>query len=229
MNGKKEDFVYLFIGQDIIGQDGLSRKHAILEKIKQTFLVKTIEDFSLDTLYSKELNLKELQEKFLYLALNSERRIIVIKEAQELKEDIKEFILAYIKKPQGRIILVLDIERWNPKDNFAKQLFNHARVFRFKEEARLDTFALSRCIDQKSPEQALKVLNQLLQEGEKPERILGGLRFVWEKSAVNPFEARERLKLLLNCDIDIKTGRLKPVFALEKLVVGLCAFGKPFR
>lgn len=229
MNGKKEDSVYLFIGQDIIGQDGLSRKHSILEKIKQTFLAKTIEDFSLDTLYSKELALKELQEIFLSLPLKSKRRIIVIKEAQDLKEDIKEFILAYIKKAQGGIILVLDIERWNPKDNFVKRLFNYAKVFRFREAARLDTFALSRSIDQKSPEQALKVLNQLLQEGEKPERILGGLRYSWEKSASSPFEARKRLKLLLNCDFDIKTGKLKPGFALEKLVVSLCAFGKPFR
>jgi len=28
--------------------------------------------------------------------------------------------------------------------------------------------------------------------------------------------------------MEIKMGRLKPIFALEKLVVNLCALGKPF-
>lgn len=225
---KKENFVYLFIGQDIITQDGLSRKQAILKEIREQSLAKTIEDFNLDTVYSGELNLKGLQEKFLFLPLKSKKRIIIIKEAQDLKEDIKEFLLGYVKKPRDGIILVLDMERQGPKDAFAGRIYNYAKVYRFKESARLDAFALSRLIDKKNTEQALRTLNQLLQDGEKPERILGGLRFALEKAATNHLDIRKRLKLLLNCDIDIKTGRLKPVFALEKLIVSLCSLGKPF-
>jgi DNA polymerase III delta subunit len=71
------------------------------------------------------------------------------------------------------------------------------------------------------------VLNQLLKKGERPERILGGLRYSWENSIATPLETRRRLKALLNCDIDIKTGRLKADFALERLVVSLCSLAKP--
>lgn len=225
---RKEVFVYLFVGRDIVGQDGLSKKQATLKEIKESLLSKTTEDFNLDTLYSKDLTLKNLQEKLLCLPFKSKRRIIVIKEAQGLKEDMKEFILRFAKKPEGGIILVLDIEQPLSKDNFVKELYNYAKVYRFNEPARLDTFALSRSIDQRRPEQALRILSELLQDGEKPERILGGLRFAWEKAAASPSEVKKRLQLLLNCDLDIKTGKLKPFFALEKLIISLCSLGKPF-
>ncbi len=225
---EKEIFVYLFIGQDTISAEGLSSKHAILEQIKNNFLAKTIEDFNLDILYSKELSLKDLQERFLCLPLNSKIRIIIIKEAQDLEDDIKEFILSYVKKPQRQIVLVLDMESQNRKDAFVERVSNFALVHHFSEPARPDAFTLGRSIDNRSTEQALRILNQLFQDGEKPERILGGLRFAFEKGAVIPLETKRKLRLLLNCDIDIKTGRLKPIFALEKLIVNLCGLGKPF-
>lgn len=225
----KEIFTYLFIGQDAISIEGLSKKHAILEQIKDQFLAKKTEDFNLDILYSKDLSLKDLQEKLLFLPLNSKTRVVVIKEAQSLKEDIKGFISEYVKKQQGRVILVLDMERQEPKDAFVGSILNYAKVYHFNEPARLDAFTLGHSIDNRSYEQALRILNQLLQKGEKPERILGGLRFTFEKNAASPLETRKRLKLLLNCDIDIKTGKLKPVFALEKLIVDLCGLSKSFR
>ncbi len=64
---------------------------------------------------------------------------------------------------------------------------------------------------------------RLLENGERPERILGGLRYAVEKTTYHPLESKKRLKFLLNCDTDIKTGRLKAEFALERLVVALCA------
>lgn len=226
---EKAYFVYLFIGQDSISQEGLSRKHAALSQIKKQFLVKTTEDFNLDVLYSDELNLKGLQEKFLCLPFNSKIRIIVIKEAQGLKEEIKDFILDYARNPRKEIILVLDMERQGTKDVFVGSISSYAKVYRFNEPALPDAFVLGRSIDNRSTEQALRVLNQLLQNGEKPERILGGLRFAFERGVVSSPETKKRLKLLLNCDIDIKTGKLKPVFALEKLIVNLCGSGKFFR
>ena len=72
-------------------------------------------------------------------------------------------------------------------------------------------------------------LSKLLEEGERPERILGGLRYAWERDAASPLETRRRLKALLTCDIEIKTGKIKPVFALERLVIKLCGLRNSFR
>jgi DNA polymerase III delta subunit len=123
--------------------------------------------------------------------------------------------------------LVLDINKYSPRDEFIKQIVGYSEVCRFKEDIQADAFVLSRAIDSKKSTYALRVLDQLLRSGEKPERILGGLRYSWENSIANTLQTRKKLGLLLNCDIDIKTGRLKPDFALERLVVNLCCLAKP--
>jgi len=216
--------VYLFIGQDSLSKD------IKLKRIKQEYLPGPLEDFNLDILYARELHLKGLQERLLSFPIKAKKRIIVIREAGNLKKDIKEFILKYVRKPISNIVLILDITQREPKDEFLDHIARYAQVCRFNESPRLDTFTLSRQIDLKETNYALHLLSQLLKNGEKPERILGGLRYAWEKSIASPFQMRKRLKFLLNCDIDMKRGLLKPDLALERLVVQLCCLQeKPLR
>jgi DNA polymerase III delta subunit len=212
--------IYLFLGHDNLSKDRQ------LKLIRQQSLTKETEQFNLDILYAKELNLKNFQERLLCLPVKSQKRIVVVKDAQHLKAEIQEFILKFAKSPAKYIILIFDFSDFDKKDSFLNQLARFSKVFRFKEVFKPDTFMLGRQIALKKADNALRLLNQLLQDGEKPERILGGLRYVWERDAMSPLEARRRLRLLLNCDIEIKTGRLKPVFALEKLVINLCGLSK---
>jgi len=212
--------VYLFTGQDSLSKD------IQLKQIKKEFFTKELEQFNFDILYAKELTLKVLQEKLLCFPVKSPKRIVVLKDAQLLKEDIKDFILEYVKNPHSKIILILDMNQQSKSDKFTNYLYRYVKTYHFKETPKIDTFTLSRSIELRKPDYALLVLNQLLKNGERPERILGGLRYVWEKEVAYPIEMRKRLKLLLNCDIDIKTGRLQPTFALEKLVIGLCSLTK---
>lgn len=210
--------IYLLIGADI------AAKETQLKKIKQTTLSSDLQDFNLDTLYAHEIKLKDIQERFLAIPLKSEKRIIVIKEADALDEESRKFILNYAKSPFKQLILVLDFPEYNYKDPFVKALVPQAHLSRFKETVNPDTFMLNRQIQLRKAGSALEILSQLLKNGEAPERILGGLRYAWEKQDIQSQVAKKKLKLLLNCDIEIKTGRLRPAFALEKLVVNLCAF-----
>ncbi|MFH0826597.1 MAG: hypothetical protein V1923_01715 [Candidatus Omnitrophota bacterium] len=215
--------VYLFIGDDS------ASKNARLKALRHEELQKSTEPFNLDILYATSLSRKDLQEKLIYLPVKSSRRLLVIKEAQNLKGEVQDFILEYLQRPKKQIILVLDVSQPQKSQAFTRQLFRYAKVIRFKETRPADTFTLSRLIELRKPGTALRLLNQLLKNGERPERILGGLRYAWEKDTAPPVEMKRKLHLLLLCDIDIKTGRLKPLFALEKLVVGLCGSGKPLR
>ncbi len=224
--------VYLLIGQDI------AAKEIQLKKIKQEFLPKELQDFNLDTLYAKEITLKEIQERFLAIPLKSAKRIIVIKDAHSLDDQSRDFLLAYCaeartgcsaiagysRKPHKQLVLVLEFEHYDYKDEFFKNISGNARIMRFQETVAPDAFALNRQIELRKADCALRLLNQLLGNGEAPERILGGLRYAWERQNEQTPDARKKLKLLLACDIEIKTGRLKPAFALEKLVVSLCGF-----
>ncbi|TRZ95365.1 hypothetical protein D4R78_03855 [bacterium] len=215
--------LYLFIGQDSLAKDSK------LKQLKQELLVRETEQFNTDTLYARELKLPELQEKILCLPVNSKKRLLVIKGAEDLKKELKDFILKYSRKPYSQIALVLDMNYSEPRDDFISGLLRYVQVYRFREAVRLDTFTLSRQIELGRPAYALRVLNQLLENGERPERILGGLRYAWQKNSQGALAAKKGLKLLLNCDLDIKTGRLKPNFALERLVLCLCGMQKSFR
>ena len=208
--------VYLFIGEDA------PSKQIKLKEIKKQFLPSQTQEFNLDILYGRETNLKTIQEKLLFLPVQAKKRIIVVKDAQHLKQEIKEFLLAFAKNPAPQVLLILDINKRDPKDIFVNAISRGAQTFAFREAKGIDTFTLVSCIDQKKAAFALKILHQLLRNGEKPERILGGLRYAWVKNSSGPQEMKKRLTVLLNCDIDIKTGRLKPEFALEKLVIRLC-------
>jgi len=213
--------VYLFIGEDCPAKD------LQLQKLKVESVKKGLEQFNLDVLYSKELTLKALQEKLTYLPFKDSKRMLVIRRCEDLKKEVKDYLAGYSLKPVKDIVLVLDFGPEQKKNEFLSRLRKHSRVILFKEAVKPDTFVLSRSIESRRLDAALKLLDQILKDGEKPERILGGLRYAWERGISNPVETKRRLKLLLSCDIDIKTGRLKPSFALEKLVVGLCAAGKP--
>lgn len=212
--------VYIFSGQDSFS------KGIKLKKLKEEFLAKDLEDFNFDILYAKDLKLAILQERLLSLPVGAKKRIVVIKEAEALKIDAKEFLLKYVKKPQPSTLLVLEI---NSVSDFLNEISRYAKVFRFQAAAQLDAFVLSRQIELKKTDYALRVLNQLLEKGERPERILGGLRYSWQRTTPDPIKLRNKLKLLLNCDMEIKTGRLKAPIALEKLVVQLCGFNKLLR
>ena len=212
----KEAALYLLIGEDSFS------KGAALNELKRKFLGKDIEQFNLDITYAKDTSLFDLQEKILSIPVKSQKRIIIIKDASSLKEDIKAFISKYATKPHPRVVLILDFVHSDPKDKFVNAISRFASVSRFKEEPQLDTFALSRQIELKKTDYALRILNQLLDKGEKAERIMGGLRYSWERSSANQVESKRRMKALLACDIDIKTGKLKDSFALERLIVRLC-------
>jgi DNA polymerase III delta subunit len=210
--------VYLLIGQDP------AAKEIQLRKIKQEFLPPQLQDFNLDTLYAQEIKLKELQERLLALPLKSAKRIMVIKDADRLNKEAQGFLLTFCRKLPKQLVLVLDFQRYDYRDEFIKGIGAHGRVLRFKEPVNPDTFALNRQIELRKADSALRLLDQLLKNGEAPERILGGLRYAWEKQDIRSRSSKKKLRLLLGCDLEIKTGRLKPPFALEKLVVSLCSF-----
>jgi DNA polymerase III delta subunit len=210
--------VYLLIGQDAFA------KETQLNKIKKELLLPQLADFNLDTLYASEVALKDIQERIKSIPLKSAKRLVVIKDAQRLDGPSRDFLLALAKNPPAALTLVLDFEQYDFKDRFVREISPRSMVLRFKETVEPDAFTLNRQIELKKTDAALRILNQLLKNGEPAERILGGLRYAWEKQDNQGVASRKKLKLLLNCDLEIKTGKLKPAYALEKLVISLCAF-----
>lgn len=224
--------VYLFVGSDGPAKD------TQLKEIRQQTLEKQTEQFNLDVLYARELTLKELQEKLFYLPVKSLKRILVIKGAQDLKEEARAYLSQYVKSPHKQTILVLDIDPQHQKgaiarhektESFIRQISRYAKTIRFHENIAPNTFSLGRQINLRRPDVALRVLHELLKNSDERKLaplILGALRVNFEREISDSLELRRRLKLLLTCDLEIKTGKLKLSFALEKLIIALCGLRK---
>lgn len=210
--------IYLFVGEDEFSKD------IRLQKIKQGFFLPQFESFNFEILYAKELDLRTFQEKLLQLPVKAKQRLILIKDAPKLKVDIKEYLLSYLKKPFAHVVLILDARRIDRRDSFFNQISSLGKIINFRESIELNAFTLARQIFQRRIKLALKLLRQLLLRGEKPEKILGALRYQLHKERLDSQERKKKLLDLLYCDIDIKTGRLKPELALERLLVRLCYF-----
>ncbi|MFH0827716.1 MAG: hypothetical protein V1919_00950 [Candidatus Omnitrophota bacterium] len=223
---KKEKSIYLFLGQDILSPENSSLKEKELNKLKARLALQT-RDFNLDILHcsDSDFSLKVLQEKLLFLPAGDVFRIVVVRGLQDAKPEVKDFISGYVKNPSAGIILVLDVDKVGQKNAFIEGISQYSEIRHFRSEVQPSTFTLSRLIEAGKAEEGLKVLHQLLDSGEKPERIIGGLRASWIRYPSGPLILKKKLKVLLRCDLDIKTGKLKPVFALERLIVNLCGFG----
>ena len=163
--------VYLFIGQDSPAKD------IALKRIKDEFLPPKLEDFNLDVLYSEKLSLDSLQERLLGIPVKSPKRIILIRNAQKLQKGLSDFIVEWSSKQNNNIVLILDIGEGVKYNKFVSNLNKYAKVINFKEEPPPNTFDLSRQIESRQVGLALNTLSQLIKEGERPERILGGLRY----------------------------------------------------
>ncbi|MBL7081143.1 MAG: hypothetical protein ISS44_01045 [Candidatus Omnitrophica bacterium] len=230
---------YLFVGEDEFSKD------IKLQRIKQELFPPQLESFNFEILYAKELTLRTLQEKLLLLPINPalackggvkvRQRLVLIKNAPRLSADIKQYLLAFLKKPFPHVSLILDARRFDKRDQFFNQISGLVKLINFRQSIEINAFTLAREIMRVSPEKgslttqkkirsAMRLLHQLLLRGERPEKILGALRYQLHQEGLNFHEKKKKLIPLLNCDIDIKTGRLKPQFALERLFIRLGYF-----
>jgi DNA polymerase III delta subunit len=220
--------IYLFVGEDEFSKD------IKLQKIKQEFFPPQLESFNFETLYSKDLDLKTLKTRLFQLPINpalarkdgikARQRLILIKNATELRPEIKEYLFTFLKNPPSHISIILEARRIDRRDQFLNQISNIVKLIKFRQSEEINAFSLAEQIIHKKAKPAMRMLRRLLLQGEKPERILGALRYRLHKERLDIRDKKRKLMFLLNCDIDIKTGRLKPDFALERLLIRFCYF-----
>lgn len=210
--------VYLFVGEDEI-----SKKRKI-EAIKKENFKAGFDNFNYQVLFSKDLKLPQLQEYLLKYPFKEKQSILIIKEIESLDEENKKFLLDYILINHPDLILILDIYQLDSKNSFINALTNNnqVKIFSFKRSFYPSVFSLARLVSQKKTQDALLVLNELVNQKTRPEKIIGGLRYQWEKEDLSSKEKIRRFNILLEADSNIKTGVLNPELALEVLLMKLC-------
>ena len=217
--------LYLFIGEDE------PAKQEKIHSLKSELLKKGFEDFNYEALDAKELTLPILKEALSRLPAESPQRIMVIKNIFRLPDELKDYFTAQMEKLPKDLSIILEASVIPKEESaFFNKISRYGKVIPFKTKEKINAFGLARAIERKDADSALNMLIDLFRNGEKPERILGALRYQFVKSdfsftapdSLKLKEKKEKVSLLLETDLNLKTGKVKPEFALEALVVKLC-------
>jgi DNA polymerase III delta subunit len=206
----------------LIGEDEPAKAEKI-QFLKKQLLNPRVEQFNFDIFYGRELTLPLFQEALSRLPVSSDSRLLVIKDALGLKEGPREYFLSRLNSLPSSLVIIMDVSVIPREDNlFLSQIRKAAKTLNFMAGQNANAFNLAKALEGRRTDSALNILSDLLKQGERPERILGALRSQLTRCA-GAKERLRRIALLLEADLNVKTGRLKPAqLALEALVVKLC-------
>jgi hypothetical protein len=152
-------------------------------------------------------------------------RLVMISDLHKLSPRNKEILKETIEQKPDQLILVLDSHQWNEQESFVMSVKPFVKVFSFQTQSTLGVFDLTDCIRSRNRVEALKILAQLLSNGEHPLQIMGGIVWSWGRSRerLSSLKFSQGLRDLKEADLNIKRSRLNPENALELLVVKLCS------
>ena len=154
----------------------------------------------------------------------AQKRLILIRAVEKLNAQNKDIILDFIQRENQHAVLILDSGETSFKGAFFRDVMSAAEVLRFGQRGKKsDIWAVTRAIESRDSGEALRVLNTLLQDGDSPLRIMGGLVWFWgsfrNRISANGF--KKGLLVLQEADLNIKRSRLKPEYAVEIAVTKL--------
>jgi len=211
---------YLFLGPQN------EQKEKNISDIKKEWL-STPDSLKFDyaVLHGHKCDPKILKKTLLELPGISQKRVVLLRDFHKLSAYNKGLIEAFLSSSFDHCVLILESSQAGEKDSFVKKVKPYATVVAPAETPKLNVFDITNCMSRKQYAQSLKVLSQLIEEGQHPLQIMGGLVWFWGRTKNRLSQARyeKGLKCLQEADLDIKRSRLKPDYAMERLVVRLCA------
>ncbi len=217
----------------VVGLDFNGRKRAI-DNIKAKLLTKGISSFNIHIYYSKEIDLNKLMSLVFSVPMG-EKRVIVFKNAHELRKDVKELFINRIKEIVRYNYLIFDIE----KDASAlreDRLFVNDKFFRYfvgrSTLLRISSFTpdisirkLTYSIRKHSLEDSLYTLENIFSNTNKNKDIVGMQimgAITRSFSYVNsPLEKRRCFELIGETERLLKERRVDSKTALELLITKL--------
>jgi len=211
---------YLLLGEDE------PKKNERIEALKGKALsTPEARSFDGEILYATKLDPHDLRRSLLSLPAVAPRRFVLIHTCHKLKPRNKEVLLDFLKEEQGHVLLVLESSGWGPGDAFVKKLRPFVTMESFETAVSSNVFDMTRLMSRGRSAEALKLLFDLLGEGQHPLQVMGALVWFWGKQRARMDRQRfeKGLRTLQEADLNIKRSRVKPDHAVEFAVVKLSA------
>jgi len=220
-----ESHVTVFLG----GEEPAKREK--LHLLEEKLFPVSLRELNTTVLYAddKDLTPALLQEALACLpTAGASRRLVVVKSAHRLNKSVLDVLCEACRRPPSSCVLVIDVPDLEAGEKAVAALNrNGAQIVRFRSKVPPDVFDLGRAILSRRPQEALKVLADVLADRQKPEKLMGALLWQWEKGwrggRISREVYRKGLALMVATDRRFKTSsaRRQGPMLLELLVVKL--------
>ena len=179
--------------------------------------------FDYEVLDGQRIEPDELKKSLITLPVFSARRLVVIRFSYKLNAHKQKLILEFAQSKQEKTELIMDTDEEGSTNAFYTELGQYAKSFSFSKGVKQNVFDVTNAISARNPIEALQILARLLDDGNHPLQILGGLVWYWGRmrDRVSKDKFFSGLLVLQEADVNIKRSRLKPEHAVEVAVTKL--------
>ena len=208
----------------ILGEDRTLKDQKITELKKKFIVSSDILVFDHDVLDAQKLSAENLKKTLLALPTLASHRLVIIHNVHKLDAQNQKIIQDFFKAKNVKTVLILESQTLKPQDSFVKSLGSAVHVIHCALPQPLNVFDMTKAMGLRRADEALKILYQLVSDGNHPLQIMGGLSWYWGKcrERVSRLKFQKGLSVLQEADLNIKRSRLKPEQAVEVAVVKLC-------
>ncbi|MEA3560705.1 MAG: DNA polymerase III subunit delta [Candidatus Omnitrophota bacterium] len=119
--------VYLFEGEEEF------LKQEALEELEQKIFKKGVKEFDKTIFYGQDMDSSELVNIAAVLPMLSQKRLIIIKEAEKISSAAREDLIPYVKKPSPFTCLVLDAVSLNKHSRLRNSISEYGKIVAFRK------------------------------------------------------------------------------------------------
>ncbi len=205
------------------GPDRQAKDQKILVLKNRWLLSPQALSFDFSTFYASKLDLDAFQQSLASLPVAAERRLVILYDLEKLSAKHQDFLKQYLAKPYPHVVLILDADEGDPKTAFFKAITPLVEQTRFGVKASKSVFDVTKAMAQNQQAEALKNLKALMDDGQHPLQLIGGILWFWKNNQLRlSAESQEKgLRLIQEADLNIKRSRMTAEQSVEVLVVKL--------
>ena len=181
--------------------------------------------FDFNTFYAAKLDLDAFQQSLASLPVVAQKRVIVLHNCEKLVARHQDFLKQYLAQPYSYVVLILDTDESDLKAAFFKAIASRVSVVHFGTSASKSVFDVTKAMSANQPAEALKRLKDLIDVGQHPLQLIGGILWFWKNNQLRlSADKKEKgLRLIQEADLNIKRSRMTAQQSVEVLVVKLCS------
>jgi len=207
----------------LLGSNTFQKDQRIAQMKEELFHDDQAIRFDCQTLYGHKVSADLFKESLMALPAMAPKRLLIIRELKKLSADNQKILLAFLEQRHAHAICICDGEGMEATTALSKKLKPYMEVVDFNTGKSKSIFDVTNALGYGKRAEALKALYELINEGNHPLQLMGGLVWFWgkQKTRLSRECYKKGLLEIQEADIHIKRSRLKADYTLEVLVTKL--------